>query len=165
MRIIEARGPVVDALKRHDPGLRVRWSHEKQAWAVDAPFKMQSNEWMVPPVFFERIANSDYYIEHILPEYSDRNISYKDGRYIVLWTRELDWRLYRKIVSLDSHKMNGGMVGQYRRNFHKGEADKKYAEGKRKDERVYAAWDQFKHFRRKNPWAEDGTGVSIKGMR
>lgn len=165
MKIIEARGPVVDALKRHDPGLRVRWSHEKREWAVDAPFKVPDNAWMVPPVFFERVGNTDNYIEHLLPEYSDRNISYQDRRYVIVWSKTVDWRLYRKIVNLDSHKMQGGMVGQYRRNFHRGEAEKKEEERKRKDERVYAAWDKFKYWQRKTPWAEDGAGVSIKGMK
>lgn len=163
--IIEARGPVIEALRRYDPGLRVRWSHEKKCWAVDAPFTHPNPNVIPKPIKFQRIGNGDYWIETLLPEYSERNIQYRDRRYVVCWAKRVTHRLLDAIVKRDGQRFKRGIVGV----FDKNQADT--AAGKRKEatfakgERVYAAWDRFKFDRRKlGAGAEDGTGVSIKGM-
>lgn len=156
-----AHGPVVDALKRYDPGLRVRWSYEKNAWAVEAP--LLSREDMLPPVFYEQKPNGEY-IERLLPELSERYISYRDGTYVLCWVKQLKTPLVGIIAQRDQAKMHGGGMGQMKRNIQADNEHKNRAAEKRQQERCYEAYDRFKSHARNKPWLEDGTGTSIKGM-
>ncbi len=164
MRIIEACGPVVEALKRYDPGLRVRWSHEKKKWAVDAKFFLPNPNVLPKPVRFLEIG-PDQWLETLLPEYSERNIQYRDHTYVVCWARKVDWPLLRAVASRDAQKFKKGLAGALDQEMASQAIAKEKTAKSVKDERVYAAWDRFKFDRRKNPNAEDGTGTSIKGMK
>lgn len=154
---------------RYDPGLRVRWSHEKGRWAVDAAYRFDGanpRDWLTPPVRYERVADLDMYVEHLLPEYSERSIEFHDRRYVVCFAKHVDWRLYGAVVYRDCHRGEGQMVGAFDRSLIAAEKEKQKAAAQRKDERVYLGWDLFKHHQRKLGLnAEDGAGVSIKGMK
>lgn len=162
MTIREARGPVVAALKRYDPGLRVRWSPEKQRWAVDAPFKLAPLEWCVPPVRFVETSQGRRRAR-LLPENSEAYIQYHSKRYVVCWVKRLDMRLVRAVIERDSHRHAGGLAQAFDRKDAENRTAQEQAAGKLKQERVYEAFDRVKYFARKNPNAEDGTGVSVKG--
>lgn len=161
MRIIEARGPVVNQLKRYDPGLRIRWSWEKKKWAVEAPVRRQDK--LVPPVFYEPVGEGEW-IEHILPELSERYITYQEKMYVICWTKNLDTRLVDAVVKRDSNRISGNYLASIDRKIIDYYGKKKVDEAKRTDERCREAWDLMKYYARKNPTAEDGTGVSIKGL-
>lgn len=162
-RIIEARGPVVEALQRYDPGLRVRWSHEKEKWAVDAKFDLPNPNVLPKPVKFFRVGAGDFWQEVLLPEYSERNIQYTDHTYVVCYAKKVDWPLLWAIVNRDSHRHKNGLVGMFDQEMATRDAVKSKKQKHATSERVYAAWDRFRFDLRKNPNAEDGTGVSIKG--
>lgn len=172
-RIIEARGPAVEALKRYDPGLRVRWSWQKQCWAVDAPYKFTDKDprhFLLPPVRYERVGDKgDRFVERLLPELSDRMIEYRDRRYVVCHIRSgmLDRgeQLVAAIRSKDSHRDSGRMVGQLDRHLEAQRVAKQKRAEFARSERVYEGWDRFRHsLRRAGAGVEDGAGVSIKGM-
>lgn len=102
---------------------------------------------------------------HPLPENSERYIQYHSGRYVICWVKRITWNLYRAIVRRDAHRAYKGMVGMYDQ-ANRTAAEKTYRTAESaKSERVAEAWDHFKFHQRRNPNAEDGTGVSIKGMR
>ncbi len=164
-RIIEARGPVVEALRRYDSGLRVRWSHEKKQWAVDAPFNLPNPNVIPKPVKFYRIGSGDHWVETLLPEYSERNIQYKDRRYVVCWVKRLTPALVPAIARRDAQRNKKGLVGVFDEDLAARTAQKKTEEKQSREARVYSGYDRFKFDLRKNPNAEDGTGVSIKGMK
>lgn len=160
MRIIEARGPVVDALKRYDPGLRVRWSFEKKKWAVDAPLKDRRD--IAPPVFYERLPGNQY-IEHLLPEKSERYINYHSGRYPVCFAVKLNKALLPAIAQRDQVRMRGAFVGKYVEGLRQERDFKERGREKRADERAREGYELLKFIQRKNPGFADGAGVSIKG--
>lgn len=165
MRIQLARGPAVAALQRYDPGLRVRWSHEKGKWAVDAPYG-NGPVALPPPVRYERIGDTNQYVEHLMPEYSERYIGFKDRRYVVCFAKTVDWPLFSAIVQRDSHRQSKRAVGLFDKVMREQQEAKARQEQYERSERVYQGWDRFKFDRRKlGPGAEDGTGVSIKGMK
>jgi hypothetical protein len=165
-RIIEASGPVVAALKRYDPGLRVRWSWEKRKWAVDAPFAESTDPRAIPkPVRFEQVDGTGHWVARLMPEYSERNIQFRDNRYVVCWAKRLTPALVSAIAKRDSHRVKKGLVGLFDRDQAERIDEKKKATRRATDERVYSGWDRFKFDLRKNPNAEDGTGVSTKGMK
>lgn len=166
MQLKLARGPWVDALRRYDPGLRVRWSWEKRKWCVDAPAKTMDSKLLVPPVWFERIGDSDSWVEHTLPMASDKYISYHSHRYIICWSPHVDRRLYEAIVKRDGHRMRGGFVGELNRNLHaRNEAMFKEREKKSK-ELAYGAYDYYRFLNRKHPEMEpETTGISMKGWK
>lgn len=165
-RIIEARGPVVAALKRYDPGLRVRWSHERKRWAVDAPYAEQTAPAAIPaPVRFERIEDGSHWVARLLPEYSERNIQYRDRRYVVCWATRLTRDLVGAIARRDSHRVRRGLVGLLDEDMAVRDAEKAKTERRTTQDRVDAGYDRFKFNLRKDPNAEDGTGVSIKGYK
>lgn len=167
-RILLARGPAVEALRRYDPGLRVRWSHEKQKWAVDAPLIKGGDtiEVLPPPVRYERVGEGDQFVEHLLPEYSERKMQFKDQRYVVCYSKTTDWPLFSAVVQHDGHRHRKGMVGLFDDTLKQDEAAKSKQEQYERSERVYAAFDRYKHITRKmGANAESGAGVSIKGMK
>jgi len=83
--IVLASGGVVRALKSYDRGLRVRWSWEKQKWAVES--KVDRSDLMVPPTRFVPIQGiKGFYREELLPEKSDRSICYRDRYNVILWS-------------------------------------------------------------------------------
>ncbi len=149
-RVICASGPVVEALRRHDHGLRVRWSFEKKKWAVEAPIRR--GDGLVPPVVYERVGQTDQWMECLMPELSDRYISFHDGRYIVCWSEILDWRLYHAVVLADTSRMRGGIVGEHRRAMADRQEAGLKARRARADERSYLAYDKFRFLNRKQPW-------------
>lgn len=155
---------MVAALKRYDSGLRVRWSPEKRCWAVDAPYSVPNPNVIPKPVKFYRIGNADHWVETLLPENSERNIQYRDKRYVVCWAKKITMALFNAIARRDSHRYGKGAVGLFDAELAKQDAKKSADTKRRKDERIYAGWDRFKFDLRRNPNAEDGTGVSIKGM-
>ena len=164
MRIIEARGPMVEALRRYDPGLRARWSWEKKTWAVDAPLKRHDSGWMLPPVRYE--ATPQGVIEHLMPELSDRYIEYHGRRYTVCWARHLDWRLYWAIVGRDSHRMQGGAAGEFVKRWKEREQAQRIKDAKLRSDRAEQAFDRLRFLNRTRPWADPiGGGISTKGMR
>ena len=167
MRIIEARGPVVAALKRYDPGLRVRWSHERKQWAVDAPFAENTDPRFIPkPVRFEKIEDGEgeHWVARLMPEYSERSMQFRDKRYVVCWAKNLTREILGAVRRCDSHRPGmGNLVKLFDHEIVMAEESKKKSRIAATDERVYTAWDKFKFHLRKNPNAEDGSGVSIKG--
>ena len=163
MRIIVARGPVVDALRRYDPGLRVRWSWEKGMWAVDAPLRRMDTEWMLPPVFYETTPSG--VVEHLLPELSDRYIDYHEHRYTICWSKSLDWRLYYAIAARDSYRKCGGAAGEFVRNYKERAAARERKRASLSGERSEQAYDYMRYLNRKMPWADQvGGGISSNGM-
>lgn len=164
-RIIEARGPVVEALKRYDPGLRVRWSHEKKKWAIDAPYNIPNPNEIAKPVKFYRVGEGDHWLETLLPEYSERNFEYKDKRYVVAWAKKVTWSLLQAIANHDTYRHRKGAVGMLNDELKARDTKKAKDFKSRRDDRVYEGWHQFKHNLRRNPNLEDGTGTSIKGMK
>ena len=162
MRIVEARGPVVEALKKHDPGLRVRWSWEWGKWVVDAPWLAFDTSFVPPPVRYEQ--TSAGWVETLEPERSERRILYADRRYVVCRCGRIDWPLYHAIVRRDGQRQKKGLVGVFDAEFEKEVKAQKRQEDARKDRRVYEGWDRFKFIHRKHPELADGAGVSTKGM-
>lgn len=157
---------MVDALRRYDPGLRVRWSPEKKKWAVTAPFNAPNPNVIPKPVRFVRVGTAgDFYEEVLLPENSERNIQYRTRTYVICWATRLTPALIPAIAQRDSHRSKKGLVGLFDQEIAATDARKKKELRARTDERVYAGWDRFKFDLRKNPNAEDGTGVSIKGVK
>lgn len=159
----EMRGPVVEALQRYDPGLRVRWSPERKKWALDAPFLKADPNWIERPVVFEKGLDG-IWKERLLPENSERYILHRDKRYAVCYVDKVDERLLDVVTNRDTFKHKNraqGIFDEHRTEFKEAKVKD---EAERKDKRVREGFDQLKHYLRKTPWAEDGTGVSLKGV-
>lgn len=163
MTVIEASGPWVKALKRYDPGLRVRWSYEKNKWAVDAPFKSDNPDWCTPPVAHEQLANGQW-VERVLPFRSEKYIQYRSKRYVVCWTTHIDRRVFNAIVEKDTYRHKNLAVGRFDDALRRDKSERDRFEAREKDDRVREGFDRVKHELRHNHNLEDGTGVSIKGI-
>ena len=100
--IVLASGGIVEALKAYDPGIRVRMSHEKKKWCVEAPHKRP--DMMVPPVVFTTIPGTKTRVESLLPWLCDRAIAFRDRMQIILWTDILTWDVYKAVVQADTQK-------------------------------------------------------------
>lgn len=101
-RIRKASGGIVQALKAYDRNIRVRWSWEKNMWAIEAPIKSRLG--LVPPVIRRTVPGTKQVVSEKLPERSDRRITYNDGMQLILWTPVLDWNVYLEVVRSDTHK-------------------------------------------------------------
>lgn len=163
-RIIAARGPVVEALARYDPGLRVRWSHEKRKWAVDAPLQRVDERWCPPPVRWRESSVNGVWVQDLLPEYCERHIQHHDRRYVICWAQSVTWRLFFAMAASDTQRHRRGAVGMFDDNLRAVENARRRRDKHARDERVYEGYDRLKSYLRRTPWAEDGAGVSIKGM-
>jgi hypothetical protein len=163
-RIIEARGPVVEALKRYDSGLRVRWSFEKQKWAIEARVMNGRRDKLLPPVTWERVAETDQWREKIMPELSERYISFHSGTYVIGWVKEITPSLLRMVRSKDQAQMAGGAKGQLYANLRATRDEREKVVVKRREETTYAGWDYMKFLGHNKPWLADGTGISTKGI-
>lgn len=156
-----AQGSGVAALKRYDPTLRVRWSFEKKAWAVDAPYKKFDAQFLPAPVRY--VQSGTIVEEKLLPELSERRILYRDKRYLVCATKVLDRRLLYAVVAHDTHRNKRGAVGTFE-DLRKEEKEQESREAaRRKDERVYGAWDYYRYLNRKHE--DGGAGISTKGIK
>ena len=161
--VINARGPWVEAIKRHDPGLRVRWSPEKKKWCVDAPARTLDPRWMDPPVRYVSTDGGKTIREVVLPLDSERHILWRDKRYAVLYSKTLDKRLYDAVVSSDAARVRGVFRHRLRERIH-GDIIAKHARSKKRSaERAYSAHDYWRSLLRKND--DGGAGISTKGWR
>lgn len=158
-RIIAADGPVAAALKRYDPDLRVRWSWERKAWAVEA--KVKHRYGIVPPVFFLRDDASGLWNERLLPEHSDRYICYRDSTYIILWAKVLDARVLQAVVDRDSNRVGGedGLVDHFDADVRRVQWERDASEHTLVSERSREAYDRLRFLNKTRPW-DDQIGAA-----
>lgn len=94
-----ASGGVVDALKRYDRNLNVRWSWEKKKWAVESPTLRPDK--VVPPVRFERIPGTTQYLEVMAPPYSEKRICFDRKTNVLFWIKKLTWDIVELVIESD----------------------------------------------------------------
>lgn len=101
--ILPERNGAVRAIEAYDRSLRVRWSWEKQQWAIEA--KALRPELMAPPVRFIPIPGTRLAREELLPELSDQRIGYREGTYVIAYCAgQLDMRDFEMIVQSDAQR-------------------------------------------------------------
>ena len=100
--IVKPFGGVSRAIASYDRNIRVRWSHEKEKWVVEAPVKR--SDLMIPPITFVPIGIKGQYYEKLLPELSDRRICYRDRFDPLFWCRTLTWEAFEVLVKSDTHR-------------------------------------------------------------
>lgn len=130
MKLIRATGPVAEALRRYDSDLDVRYSWEKQRWAI--VFRTRRPELIPKPVRFEKTEAGVR--EHLMPEKSEAYISYKTKTYPAGYVKRLGWIAYERIVESDT--VLRGSVGKH---LAKIEAEKQHEIDRQKSDRFKEA--------------------------
>ena len=102
--IIKPFGGVSRAIAAYDRNIRVRWSHEKKKWVVEAPVKR--SDLMIPPIKFVPTGVKGQYHERLLPELSDRRICYRDRFDPLFWCKILTWEAFDVLVKSDTQRFN-----------------------------------------------------------
>lgn len=92
---------------RYDHRLRARWSWERRKWAIDYPVR---KDMMVPPVFYEKLSNGKYK-EHLLPELSERRVTYQTGREPICYVNKIDKNAYCAVVEADMQRFKNSFLG------------------------------------------------------
>lgn len=88
---------MVDAIKRYDRGLDVRWSWERKKWCLEA--RMLRPDLMPKPVKW--VFDGGRQVEKLLPLYSDRRICFERGTHIVCWFTTIDRPILDMLVESD----------------------------------------------------------------
>ena len=98
MRLVRATGPVADALRRYDPGMDIRFSPERNRWAI--VFRTRRPDLIPKPVVWTETAAGP--IESLAPENSEAYISWKTKTYPAGYVKRLGWPAYENIVRSDT---------------------------------------------------------------
>lgn len=102
-RLRLASGGIVDAIKRYDRNIRIRWSNERRKWCVEAKAKQVSN--LTPPVWYVPVPGvKGAYTEKLKPENSDHAIAWHDGYYPIMFVSEVTWDVYHALLAQDTHR-------------------------------------------------------------
>ncbi len=141
MRIVRATGAVADALRRYDPGMDVRFSWERNRWAIT--FRTRRPDLIPKPVRFTETAAG--VIETIMPENSEAYISYKTKTFPAGYVKRLGWPAYENIVRSDT-QMRGSVAGKLKELEEAREAAYVAAKKDRqKEARKYMNWHARTH--------------------
>lgn len=98
MKLIRATGAVVEALRRYDPDIDVRYSWERRRWAI--AFRTRRPDLIPPPVY--SVPTEAGYVESLLPEKSEAYVSYKTKTYPVAYVSRLSWKTYEDVIKSDT---------------------------------------------------------------
>ena len=146
-----ARGGIVEALKRYDQGLRVRWSDEIKKWCVEE--KVKRKDLLPPPVLNKPIPGiKGAFIKTLSPEKSERYIQYHSGYSPICYVDKLNWGVYEFIVGSDTNrfKSKDEFLRNTDRQFKAMEEEKNAPIAAKQEELTYNAYDKFKYLTRTN---------------
>ena len=107
MRLVRATGAVADALRRYDPGMDIRFSPEKNRWAI--VFRTRRPDLIPKPVTWTETAAGP--VESLAPENSEAYISWKTKTYPAGYVKKLGWPAYENIVRNDT-LMRGSVASE-----------------------------------------------------
>src|ERR1035437_6761719 len=110
MRLIRATGAVADALRRYDPGMDIRFSPEKNRWAI--VFRTRRPDLIPKPVTWTETEAGP--VESLAPENSEAYISYATKTYPAGYVKRLGWPAYENIVRSDT-QMRGSVAGELKK--------------------------------------------------
>ena len=98
MRIIQATGPVAEALRRYDPDMDIRYSWERQCWAI--AFRTRRPDLIPPPV--RSTVTAAGFVDTLLPEKSEAYISYRTKTYPAAYVKRLSWHTFDRVIASDT---------------------------------------------------------------
>ena len=141
MRLVRATGAVADALRRYDPGMDIRFSPEKNRWAI--VFRTRRPDLIPKPVVWKETEAGP--VETLAPENSEAYISYKTKTYPAGYVKRLGWPAYENIVRNDT-VMRGSVAGKLAELEAKREAEYSAAKKDRyKEARKFMNWHKRTH--------------------
>jgi hypothetical protein len=141
VRLLRPQGYVVDALRRYDPNLDIRWSWEKRKWAIVVrPLRPE----LIPaPIRYAK--TSVGWVEEKLPERSEAAISYRTETMPVGYFEKITWSVLGDIIENDTWR-KGRVARQLQAMAEKAEADRKKVEAdRRKEAWKYLRWRDNKY--------------------
>lgn len=107
MRLVRATGAVADALRRYDSGMDIRFSWERNRWAI--VFHTRRPDLIPKPVVWKETKAGP--VEALAPENSEAYISYKTKTYPAGYVKRLGWPAYENIVRTDT-QLRGSVAGE-----------------------------------------------------
>ena len=148
MRLIRPQGYVVDALRRYDPNLDVRWSWEKRKWAIVV--RPLRPDMIPPPVKYVKAKEGKGgWEEVVLPEKSEAFISYRTETMPVGYFEKLSWAVLGDIVENDTWR-KGKVQRQLQKMAEQREKEQKAVAADRRR----AAWKYMRWHANKHPEAD-----------
>ena len=146
-----ARGGIVDALKRYDRGLRVRWSQELKKWCIEE--KVKRKDLLPPPVVYEPMPGvKGAFIAKKSPYGSERYIQHKTGYAPICYVDKLNWEVYDFIIKSDTNKYKSReeFLRSSDEKFKKMKEEKNAPVKLKQEELTWNAYDKFKYLNRTN---------------
>ena len=141
MRLIRATGAVADALRRYDPELDIRYSWERQRWAI--VFRTRRPDLIPKPV--RTVETKAGVVEQLLPENSEAYISYRTKTYPAAYVKKLGWIAYERLVASDT-VLRGSVKTHLAEMEAKREAEyARQAKDRHKEARKYMNWHARTH--------------------
>ena len=141
VRVRRATGAVADALRRYDRNLDVRYSWEKQKWAV--VYKTRRPDLLPKPVMFVETKAGAGDMK-LMPELSENYISYRTRTYPVAYLDRLTWDACNRIIESDSMKASMKKRLQILAD-HKDAEYKRQQKERFKEARSYMNWHARTH--------------------
>ena len=141
MRLVRATGAVADALRRYDPGMDIRFSWEKNRWAI--VFRTRRPDLIPKPVVWTETKAGP--VETLASENSEAYISWKTKTFPAGYVKRLGWPAYENIVRSDT-QMRGGVAAELKKIEEKREAE--YAAQKKdryQEARKFMNWHARTH--------------------